>query len=1120
MNLFDYICTINISIQQLFFMRILKAIFLVIFTCAVLYCYCYFPKNWAGRILDGKIGSYAYSLDSLNKKKELAKYDSLVKNMCIHFSNGNYHESIRLGEEAVEICEKILGKEHSDYADQISTLALIYNYSGNYLEAIRFGEETLKIYEKIQGKEHPDYAESITSLADFYNNNGNYSEAIRLGEKSAQIYEKILGKEHPDYAALINRLAIYYSNAGNYSEAFRMGQEALLIRERILSKEHPDYVISLSNLALYYCRVGNYSEAIRLGMEVLQIEEMILGKEHHNYATSLNNLAYYYSHTGNYSEAIRMGREALVITEKKWGKEHPKYSTSLHNLALYFWCVGNYSEAIRMGREALMIRERILGKEHPHYAMSLSNLALYYSRVGNYSEAIRLGMEVLQIEEMILGKEHHNYATSLNNLAYYYSHTGNYSEAIRMGREALVITEKKWGKEHPKYSTSLHNLALYFWCVGNYSEAIRMGREALMIRERILGKEHPHYAMSLSTLAFLYSNANNYSEAIRLGYEALLIFEKIHGKEHPDYTTALSCLALIYKSSGNLSKFHQLWYDYINIMLEQTKGYFSELPSYERNTYWKRIDHNFKVETPYFAFESNCNDFTDLCYNSVLISKGIILDTEKEFSKLIVDNKDNFLDSLVQEYRNIRMFLHKLYEKPISERYVNTDSLEREASLLEHELISKSKAIGDYTHNLAIDWKQVRDSLGKRDVAVEFIKFPIPETDSVMYCALTLRQGYQKPKMILLFEASELQLIQSHNYYTTTTLSKLIWEPLDAEISGAENIYFAADGELYNIAIESLLHYDQKKQEDVRMCEKWNMYRLSSTREIAKRRSEKLPVKANQYGGLDYSADIASLEHQSKLYDNHAYTYERSVPDSLGVRGEFGPLTHTLSEVQYIDSLYKQHGIASKVYTGQDGSEPSFKHLSGQHITNLHIATHGFYWSESDMENSPKSFMRFLNAMDEGLRHREDKAMTRTGLCLSGANAIFSNDIPDDVDDGFITAREISNLNLHGLDLVVLSACQTALGELKGDGVYGLQRGFKQAGAETIIMSLWKVDDLATMILMKEFYKCYLSGDSKRDAFMKAQNKVRTFDEMVDGVRRNFSSPKYWAAFIMLDGLE
>ena len=873
MNLFDYICTINISIPQLFFMRILKAIFLVIFTCAALtcaalYCYYYFPKNWAGRIPCSKIGSYAYSLDSLNKKKELAKYDSLVNILDINYANGNYSEAIRLGQEVVGICEKILGKEH------------------------------------------------------------------------------------------------------------------------------PDYATSLNNLASCYKEIGNYSEAIKLVQEALQISESILGKEHPYYATSLNNLASYYSETGNYSEAIRLGLEALQI-----------------------W-------------------ESILGKEHPNYATSLNNLALYYSEIGNYSEAIRLGLEALQIRESILGKEHPDYAMSLNSLACYYAYTGNYSEAIRLEQEALQIRESILGKEHPDYTTSLNNLANY------------------------------------------------------------------------------------YKSSGDLSKFRQLWYDYLNIMLEQTKGYFSELPSYERNTYWKRIDHNFKVETPYFAFESNCIDFTDLCYNSVLISKGIILDTEKEFSKLIVDNKDNFLDSLVQEYRNIRMSLHKLYEKPISERYVNTDSLEREASLLEHELISKSKAIGDYTHNMAIDWKQVRDSLGKRDVAVEFIKFPIPETDSVMYCALPLRQGYQKPKMIPLFEASELQLIQSHNYYTTTALSKLIWEPLDAEISGAENIYFASDGELYNIAIESLLHYDQKKQEDVRMCEKWNMYRLSSTREIAKRRSEKLPVKANQYGGLDYSADIASLEHQSKLYDNHAYTYERSVPDSLGVRGEFGPLTHTLSEVQYIDSLYKQHGIASKVYTGQDGSEPSFKHLSGQHITNLHIATHGFYWSESDMENSPKSFMRFLNAMDEGPRYREDKAMTRTGLCLSGANAIFSDDIPDDVDDGVITAREISTLNLNGLDLVVLSACQTALGELKGDGVYGLQRGFKQAGAETIIMSLWKVDDLATMILMKEFYKCYLSGDSKRDAFMKAQNKVRTFDEMVDGVRRNFSSPKYWAAFIMLDGLE
>lgn len=992
MNLFDYICTINISIPQLFFMRILKAIFLVIFICAIQHCYC--QKDESVRKAHGKIGSCACSLDSLNKKKELAKCDSLENAAATHCVNSTYSETIR-SEQAV-----------------------------------------------------------------------------------------------------------------------------LKIMELILGKEHPDYATALGNLASNHYDVGNYSEAIRLGQEALQINESIWGKEHSNYATSLGNLANYYAQTGNYSEAIKLGQETLLIREKIHGKMHMDYVTTLSNLSTYYYYIGSYAEAIRMEQEALLIKEKYLANALPQCVTSLINLAIYYGKIGDYTEAIILGEQVLLTIEKTHGRVHPYYVTALSNLAGYYCDTGNYTEAIRLGKESMQINEKMLGSESPGYAMSLGNLANCYYKTSNYPEAFRLGKETMLIWEKILGKEHPRYAMSLSNLAFLYSNANNYSEAIRLGYEALLIFEKIHGKEHPDYTTALSCLALIYKSYGNLSKFRQLWYDYINIMLEQTKGYFSELPSYERNTYWKRIDHNFKVETPYFAFESNCIDFTDLCYNSVLISKGIILDTEKEFSKLIVDNKDNSLDSLVHEYRNIRMFLHKLYERPISERYVNTDSLEREASLLEHELISKSKAIGDYTHNLAIDWKQVRDSLGKRDVAVEFIKFPIPETDSVMYCALTLRQGYQKPKMIPLFEASELQRIHSHNYYTTTALSKLIWEPLDAEISGAENIYFASDGELYNIAIESLLHYDQKKQEDVRMCEKWNMYRLSSTREIAKRRSEKLPVKANQYGGLDYSADIASLEHQSKLYDNHAYTYERSVPDSLGVRGEFGPLTHTLSEAQYIDSLYKQHGIASKVYTGQDGSEPSFKHLSGQHITNLHIATHGFYWSESDMENSPKSFMRFLNAMDEGPRYREDKAMTRTGLCLSGANAIFSDDIPDNVDDGVITAREISTLNLNGLDLVVLSACQTALGELKGDGVYGLQRGFKQAGAETIIMSLWKVDDLATMILMKEFYKCYLSGDSKRDAFMKAQNKVRTFDEMVDGVRRNFSSPKYWAAFIMLDGLE
>ena len=179
---------------------------------------------------------------------------------------------------------------------------------------------------------------------------------------------------------------------------------------------------------------------------------------------------------------------------------------------------------------------------------------------------------------------------------------------------------------------------------------------------------------------------------------------------------------------------------------------------------------------------------------------------------------------------------------------------------------------------------------------------------------------------------------------------------------------------------------------------------------------------------------------------------------------------------------------------------------------------YGFYWTETELNE--KEDLRGLPFIRDNDRPRfvEDKAMTRSGLLFAGANKVLSGKtIPEGYDDGILTAKEISTLDLRGLDLLVLSACQTGLGEIKGDGVYGLQRGFKMAGAQTIVMSLWKVDDDATQMLMTEFYRRYLSGQSKHDAFLAAQEAVRNFKGKIRGKDRNFSDPKYWAGFVMLD---
>ena len=209
--------------------------------------------------------------------------------------------------------------------------------------------------------------------------------------------------------------------------------------------------------------------------------------------------------------------------------------------------------------------------------------------------------------------------------------------------------------------------------------------------------------------------------------------------------------------------------------------------------------------------------------------------------------------------------------------------------------------------------------------------------------------------------------------------------------------------------------------------------------------------------------------------------------------------------------------------SGNLATETTFKNLSGQKKNLLHIATHGFYWSESTAERKKAmEKLSFLKIGDDRPRYVEDKAMTRSGLLFAGANNTFNEvEIPAGVDDGVLTAQEISQLDLRGLDLLVLSACQTGLGEIKGDGVFGLQRGFKKAGAQTIMMSLWEVSDDATKDLMTQFYTALTTGKTKREAFNQAQQYVKDHDSDYSYRPSNLRNKRpHWAAFILLDTMD
>ncbi len=1094
-----------------------------------------------------RLGTEALNIRKRVLGKENIDYMASLHNLALCYSAlENYTEAITLETEVLSIIKPTLGKEHPDYVAVLAFLAFYHSRLGNYTEAIHFETEALNIKEQTLGKEHPDYAQSLGNLANYYESLGNYTEAIKFGSETVSITGSVLGREHPDYATSLHNLAHLYYRLGNYTEASQLETEALNIRERTFGKRNSDYLKSLSNLSIYYSDLGNYAEAIRLGTEALNTREQTLGKEHPDYAQSLGNLANYYELLGDYTKAIKLGSETVSIIGSVLGKEHPDYPRALSNLANYYSDLGNYTEAIRLGTEALNIRERILGKEHPDYAQSLGNLAVKYRYLSNYTEAFRLDTEALNIRERILGKEHPDYLISLSNLALYHSDLGDQDEAIRLWTETLNIRECILGKEHPDYALNLDNLAGAYCSLGNYDEAIRLGTEALNTIERVLGKEHPDYATTLKTLSTCYSALENYDEAIRLGTEAVNITEHSCGIRHPRLIYQKVALSSYYFNNNDFKNAEQYVIDINNAYKNYIRNTFANLASSERSLFWNAENSWFEKAINIYAYYTCSQQIISDGYDLTLFSKGILLNSERDFSDLIMESNDKDAIETFDKLRTTRSTLNKLYEKPIAKRFLNTDSLENIAIHLEKKLIGKSKIYGDFTHNMTICWKDIQKKLNPNDIAVEFVCFPI-QNDSIIYAAYVVDSKMKNPKMITLFEARQLEKISGASYYTTPVLSRLVWSKLDNYISNADNIYFAPAGELHNIAIESLPDY----KANIIISDRHNFYRLSSTRQLAVNMDKNPLEKAVLYGGLRYNTSVEILEKDAKKYSIFSARDFSAIvqTDSLSLRGGASELPATKIEVEDIDRKFKSVNVKPLLYTDTTGTEASFKDLSGKKINIMHIATHGFYWTEKEARRMNN--LNFLQLNDnKSARYVEDKALTRTGMLFSGANnALSGKPIPENIQDGILTAREISFLNLRGLDMVAMSACQTGLGEITGDGVFGLQRGFKKAGANSLLMSLWKVDDKATQMLMTKFYEYFLSGKSKLKSLTLAQKYLREYEEydtisddsnltasqlrkkqkLNDGqgvssaetIRiKPFDKPQYWAAFILLDALD
>ena len=1061
---------------------------------------------------------YSQFSDSISKSCD-ATLLSLVA--TAYYSQGNYKKAIDCEAKALIVLKSLYGENHLDYATSLTDLAYYHFKSGNYNKAVEIETMAKNIRKQVLGEKHPDYVLSLSKLGNYYCDLGDYKKAVEFETMAMNLRKQSLGEKHPDYALSLSKLGNYYCDLGDYKKAVEFGTMAMNLRKQSLGEEHPDYALSLNNLAGYYSNLGDYRKAVEFGTQAMNICKQTLEENHPGYATSLSNLASYYCDLGEYNKAIEIGTMAMNLCKHTLGEKHLDYALSLSNLAGYYSNLGEYNKAVELGTQALNIRKQALGEKHPDYASSLNNLANYYYSLGDYNKAVELGTQALNIRKQALGEKHPDYASSLNNLANYYYSLGDYNKAVELGTQALNIRKQTLGEKHPDYASSLGCLADYYSRLGNYNKAIELGRQALNIRKQTLGEKHPNYATSLNNLANYYSGLGDYNKAVELGTMAMNIYKKTLGEKHPDYASSLSNLASYNYQCHNYQEAYRLLSKNIRIQKHIVLSMFKEATSRTRQTFWNKNNAEFDFFLS-FCLKAHNQDYNGELYDySALFTKGLLLNAETNARDVILESGDTAIVKQFDALQSVRIMINKQYEKPIAERTLNCDSLGNVAELMERELIKSSKAYGDFTRSLTITWKDVQNELADGDVAIEFISTPFLDNDSVMYIALALKKGYPEPKLIPLFEEKTLKELSNDNPNDAQQLFHLVWNPLLSELEGTRNVYFSPSGALYNIGIENLPISAAE-----RMSDRYNMYRLSSTRLLALHPHSTSERKTALFGGLDYEMspqDVAS-NNLKNAYHCEFIAQNRDASADFMERGGFGALPFSLKEVKSASKLLEANGYECHLFEGKDGTEEAFKSLSGKKVKVVHLSTHGAFVPKKEAKNTKqKNNFRFIQFDDAAPQaQEEDQSLTRSFLVMAGGNMLKNYDsIPEGIDDGILTAQEIAHTDLRGCDLVVLSACETALGDITNEGVMGLQRGFKKAGANTILMSLWKVDDQASSLLLTKFYENLLSKKMpKIDALKKAQDYVRNYEIEVEGKKEKiFSDPKFWTSFILLDGL-
>ena len=898
------------------------------------------------------------------------------------------------------------------------------------------------------------------------------------------------------YILTLGHIGVSYYFESNIDSAIVYFKKAISLYNQQDNQITPDLARYYSYLGLSYLAKTQYEKAEENLLKSKSIINLVAPQADVMTAEINSNLAKLYRITGKYKLSEEFYLKSIEIFDNLKITNNDELAGTYNGLAILYRSMAKFKKAELFYLKALEIYESMYIGDNKDLAIIFNNLGVFYYQIGDYSSAKIYLEKSFEINNRLYKEDNNNFAASIHNMAHFYEKIEDYEKAKYFFVRAIDMRRRLFRGDHPDLSKSLIGLADFYKNRLQLDSSLAYYEEVIEMRRRLFKSDHPDVANALNSLATVYNKMYQHEKSLPIYLEALDIRRKLLSNYDPMLAQNINNVAFNYLLLDSIEKSYPLFIELVDnlnniknnyfpaLTIKQKEGFFNTFKTYYDNIYIFAIENHSKF--PYIL---------EKLFEIEVQNKGMLLHAQASLKQKILKSKDSSLINNYNDWLNTKELIAKnilLNENQLKSKNIKMDSLRNASQVLEKQLNLESSEFYDEISLNNLKLEDFKSKINNNEAIITIKRLNYNEIHKFkheeQYVFLIIKKNESFPILINKNNTFDLEnkflmeykgeLVDNGNNKQSY---KNYWIFLEPYLKGIKKIYLSPDGVYNKININVLQNPKTKKYIE----DDFEIVQMTSLKDIFK-------TKIEQNNEFILFGD-PKFDNANSLAANYKTKIDIDSIDRSAIN--LTELPSSKIEVSEITKILRQRNLSYKTFIGLDATEENLKNVLNPKV--LHLSTHGYFLRDIGKDSA-----------QQNLKIKNDfNPLLRSMLFLTSTNIVNKAKDSTNIEDGILNGLEAQNLFLNNTELVVLAACETGLGEIKnGEGVYGLQRAFIQAGAQSLIMSLWKVNDKSTKDLMVYFYKEWLSGKSKSLSFKIAKQKIK----------KKYKYPYYWGAFIMI----